>query len=234
MINAVNIHQLNEYVYLSKKLIILDFIYYFPLHYFTPKKLYLELIKSDIEIKCDSKDIKNSIEKFINENFSPILSPMIENLESHPNYEKIIDIKNKIFSLINKKSSYFNKSDIILPIDIGLEFIHLFIKLLLCLNLDKIVKLPFEITFKELSNGEENFLLMIALIELGIKSFFSGKNNKSKKIKIYLLLDEVENNFHPNWQKYLVNKFIVYLSLINKYTQIASILCPEKKTEKRC
>ncbi len=216
IINAVNIYQLNEHVNLSKKLIILDFIYYFPLHHFTPKELYLELIKSDIEIKFDSEDVKKSIEKFINENFSPILSHMIENLESHPNYEKIIDIKNKIFSLIDKKSTYFNKSAVILPMNIGLEFIHLFIKLLFWLDLDKIVKLPFEINFKELSNGEENFLLMIALIELGIKSFFK-KNNKSKEIKVYLLLDEIETNFHPNWQKNLIIRFITYLSLINKY-----------------
>jgi len=216
IINAANIYQLNEYVNLSKKLIILDFIYYFPLYHFTPKELYLELIKSDIEIKFNSENVKKSIEKFINENFSPILNPMIENLESHPNYEKIIDIKNKIFSLINKKNSYFNKSDIILPINIGLEFIDLFIKLLLLLDLDKIVKLPFEINFKELSNGEENFLLMIALIEVGIKSFFK-RNNKNKEIKVYLLLDEIETNFHPNWQKSLIIRFITYLSLINKY-----------------
>lgn len=61
-------------------------------------ELYSELIKSNIEIKFNSEDIKKSIENFINDNFSATFTiEDIEDLESHPNYKKIVEVKDKIF-----------------------------------------------------------------------------------------------------------------------------------------
>ena len=67
----------------------------------------------------------------------------------------------------------------------------------------------FEFSFKNLSSGEENKLLLFALLERGISSFI---NDDTKLYRITIMLDEIENTLHPNWQKGII-MFLKYLIL---------------------
>lgn len=61
-----------------------------------------------------------------------------------------------------------------------------------------------EFKYKQFSSGEENLLLMFALIELGINPFLSKHDGSNYDITI--MLDEIENNIHANRQKFLLSK----------------------------
>jgi len=68
--------------------------------------------------------------------------------------------------------------------------------------------------FSSLSSGEENYILMLALLELGIRAHL---HKDVKNSNIVLLLDELEHTFHPEWQKNTISYLLSFLnSIIDK------------------
>jgi len=74
----------------------------------------------------------------------------------------------------------------------------------------------FDFKFKNLSSGEENLILMFALIERGISSFVDH-HLKNNQYNFILMFDEIENNFNPNWQKQLFYRIIEFLTIITNH-----------------
>jgi len=72
----------------------------------------------------------------------------------------------------------------------------------------------FDFKFKFLSSGEENLILMFALLEKGIDSFFDNCLS-GKEHTMVLMLDEIENNFHVQWQKELLIQILKFLMIIS-------------------
>ena len=72
----------------------------------------------------------------------------------------------------------------------------------------------FDFKFKSLSSGEENLILMFALLEKGIDSFFDNCLS-DKDYTMVLMLDEIENNFHVQWQKALFRHILIFLMIIS-------------------
>ncbi|MFW2378602.1 AAA family ATPase [Aliarcobacter butzleri] len=73
----------------------------------------------------------------------------------------------------------------------------------------------FELEWYGLSSGQEALLNLYTLLLHGIESLY-GENNK-EDINLIISLDEVENNFHPHWQKFLVEKLIEFFQFIQKH-----------------
>ena len=76
----------------------------------------------------------------------------------------------------------------------------------------------FDFSFKNLSSGEENLILMFALIERGISSYLDHEV-ENNNYNVLLMLDEIENNLHPNWQKVLFKELLSFLMLIEEHYQ---------------
>lgn len=77
----------------------------------------------------------------------------------------------------------------------------------------------FEIDFRSLSSGEENFLLTFYLL---LNAIFSHRPKSGDVKNIIILLDEIENNLHPRWQKsifsYVVDFFMhIHRSILERY-----------------
>jgi len=157
---------------------------------------YLQDIPSHIQF------IKSDIRYDDNKNNDDSLKNLIE-------LEKIIQLfldTSKISSLIEKVrngmytdyeiNTYLDREDIAelkqLPSYLSIDFAN-----------KKSVK------FSELSSGEQNMLKLIFSIE-NIIHLRRGKTDS-----FYILLDEIENSFHPDWQKRIVEWLTNFLSYYN-------------------
>lgn len=109
---------------------------------------------------------------------------------------------------INKDLNTYQ--DFNLSLDDSIEFMDYYIELYIFnKNLQKSL---FEFSFKNLSSGEENKLLLFALLERGITSFF---DKDKKAYSITIMLDEIENTLHPNWQKGIIIKLFDFFGIVH-------------------
>jgi len=155
-----------------------------------------------LDIPSHIQFIKSDIRYDDNKNNDDSLKNLIE-------LEKIIQLfldTSKISSLIEKVrngmytdyeiNTYLDREDIAelkqLPSYLSIDFAN-----------KKSVK------FSELSSGEQNMLKLIFSIE-NIIHLRRGKTDS-----FYILLDEIENSFHPDWQKRIVEWLTNFLSYYN-------------------
>ncbi|UPT76679.1 ATP-binding protein [Sulfurovum sp. XGS-02] len=71
----------------------------------------------------------------------------------------------------------------------------------------------FEIYFRSLSSGEENFLLNFYLL---LNAVFSFRPKRGDVKNIIILLDEIENNLHPRWQKSIFDSVLRFFIHVHK------------------
>lgn len=78
----------------------------------------------------------------------------------------------------------------------------------------------FSFQWRSLSSGEES------LLDIFSRLFRSSKNIKNRKRlkNIVIIIDEVENNLHPFWQKQIVNQLLKIIKLLFKDMKIHLIL----------
>jgi ABC-type dipeptide/oligopeptide/nickel transport system ATPase component len=128
-------------------------------------------------------------------------------------YNQAVD---SILKFLNKYTDNLNSNEyFVLNITESLEFITLYIDLYrLNKHLNNSI---FNFKFKNLSSGEENLVLMFAMLERGVRSYME-KESENNNYNILLMLDEIENNFHAEWQKVLFNWLLNFLNvLINHF-----------------
>ena len=131
------------------------------------------------------------------------------------NKAKYLEAYKSFFSFIDKKiDNLKDYENFKLNIDDGVIFVNLYLDLYRFNRnlLDSI----FDFKFKNLSSGEENLVLMFALFERGISSFVD-KKIKNNEYNLLLMLDEIENNFHSQWQKQLFSQLHKFLNIISNH-----------------
>lgn len=130
-------------------------------------------------------------------------------------------IKN-VFELIDEyaiSNDYLddNTASFYLPIDNGIEIIKLHEAYSYALN-DEYNQGFFRMTWRNLSSGESAFLSLLSRIYYGIQQFVSEKIKINGDLEfIYLMIDEGEHSFHPEWQKKYIKVLIDFLKQFKKY-----------------
>ncbi len=135
-----------------------------------------------------------------------------ETYQNNINENKYYNSRDKFLSfLLNKiEKDIHTYQDFNLSLDDSIKFMDYYLELYIFnKNLQKSI---FEFSFKNLSSGEENKLLLFALLERGIASFL---NEDKKSYSITIMLDEIENTLHPNWQKRIIIKLFDFLRLVH-------------------
>ncbi|WP_418180775.1 AAA family ATPase [Aliarcobacter lanthieri] len=69
--------------------------------------------------------------------------------------------------------------------------------------------------FSTLSNGEKSFFIDMLILNEKIKEFLEDKD-KDNNHSLFLVLDEPETTFHPQWQKNYINEIINFLKNFKK------------------
>jgi len=200
--HAFMIDEMQNNYKLAKTIVILDFLRKFGKEY-----LPIGIRKSDRVIVSiqSNKNTNTTARKTFIERIDEFLS-----VEPDENYrDQYIEFKTKFLSIIEQN---LTSDDICnLFIDDALDLIHLYIDLY---RLNKNLTFEFlDMKIKDFSSGEENLTLMFALLLLGIVSYLKQGN---KSCNILLLLDEIENNFHPKWQRLLFSNIISFLKVIQE------------------
>ncbi|RXJ91894.1 hypothetical protein CRV01_02080 [Arcobacter sp. CECT 8983] len=141
-----------------------------------------------------SKHLKSIEKSFVRQDIKEI--PLSYELEDLINYLKILNENdlNQIFQIdntfanINVNTEYLNENNISLLTSLPSKFFKL--KILSTNNVD----------YDDLSNGEKAILRIRFYIEKVIQKY--------KKKNYFILLDEADNELHPEWQKKLLNYLI--------------------------
>jgi energy-coupling factor transporter ATP-binding protein EcfA2 len=131
--------------------------------------------------------------------------------------EDYIPIKEKIISFLKDKIPIHTEARamIELTLENSLELLEIYLQLF---RINENFPTPlFHWKFKHLSSGEESFVLMFALLFNGILTFSEGKNINSN---VVIMLDEIENNLHPAWQKKIVGYIVEFLEKIIHVFQV--------------
>lgn len=162
------------------------------------KKLFIDKVNDLIQLETEfyDEDIEKTYYKAVNQT------------EYTKTQAKLISFLNARISDLEEYGSFS------LSVIDSITFIDLYIDLYR-FNRNLLDSL-FDFKFKNLSSGEENLILMFALIERGISSFVDHPltNNQYNFI---LMFDEIENNFNPNWQKQLFYRIIKFLTIITNH-----------------
>jgi len=217
--HSFTIKQQQENYEISKIIFILQFLKHFSKEY-----LPLNLTKSDkvtISIQHNSYTVNEYERSFINK-ITKLISLKTEfygSTEEKEKYYKKINIekynqsKKMFLTFLSKYTNDLKDYDkFTLGIDESLEFIDLYIDLYRYnRNLENSL---FDFKFKYFSSGEENLVLMFALLERGISSY-TDKKLITDECNVILMLDEIENNFHVVWQKKLFSHLVDFLNLIS-------------------
>jgi len=168
------------------------------------------------EIDCSGENIRSCIDKLEQKNklenwFN--FDDLILKLNHLEVIEKFIDT-NDVLKIFNEKDDFFYEAILKEKIDTKYK------NFLLALNSLEILEIfdstkkelnpeyykDFGISFNSLSNGEKDFL------EIRLSVLQSIKRCKKKDCKqLILCLDEPENNFHPHWQKNLLQEILYIL-----------------------
>ncbi len=215
--DAFTIEEYNSHINLAKSIIILSFM-----EHFGKEFLNIDNQNNYVTISIHENKITNGQPEI---NFIKRLEKLLEIKQEFLSNEE----KEEYFKLFNKNEEEYKKrlTDFInfckQKIDNNLEshqtfnlnindtstLVDNYLELYwLNRNLDFNI-LNFQ--YENLSSGEENLFLMFALIGAGIIPYTL---NNSSPSYITILLDEIENNIHPNKQKELLSKIITYLNII--------------------
>jgi energy-coupling factor transporter ATP-binding protein EcfA2 len=219
--DAFTIEEYNSHINLAKSIIILSFM-----EHFGKEFLNIDNQNNYVKISIHENKITNGQPEI---NFIKRLEKLLEIKQEFLSNEE----KEEYFKLFNKNEEEYKKrlTDFInfskQKIDNNLEsyqtlslnindtsiLVNNYLELYwLNRNLDFNI-LNFQ--YENLSSGEENLFLMFALISDGI---IPHTLNNSSPSYITILLDEIENNIHPNKQKELLSKIITYLNIITYNT----------------
>ncbi|MDZ7818785.1 MAG: AAA family ATPase [Aliarcobacter sp.] len=190
------------------------------------KVIHHDEMKEEIEIYFENKNIINEYQN-IYDDLILSLPKFIANIKSTKKsirrddnksndikelneLEKILLLLSSIDKLISLiKSADNNTNDPDYEIDINLlsdendENIHFLKEMPSYLKIDFATKT--RIKFDELSSGERNLLKLMFSIENIIQK------RKDKTDNLYILLEEIETTFHPDWQKRILNWLIGFI-----------------------
>ena len=159
-------------------------------------------------------EISGGIAIHINESrYNKYSSNMLEAIREHISYP----LHNDIITLLERGECY--NDFYIVDFDIFFDILDIYFNYIF--NSEGAVDF-LQFAFNSLSSGEENYILMLALLESGIHSHL---NKEKEETNIILLLDEPEHTFHPEWQKNTINYLLSFLnSIIDENEVIFHIL----------
>lgn len=75
----------------------------------------------------------------------------------------------------------------------------------------------FEVSWYGLSTGQDSFLNLFTLLMHGIESFYEKNKEQDQITNVIIALDEIENNFHPLWQKTLMQEVISFVNILKSH-----------------
>lgn len=198
-----------------------------------------EIEKLDKSFKNENDKYNEVIENFINlllvkikntnNNFTDIgsifdvtLNQLIntQNYISDNNYNIYEEAKLFINNMIQKvnEENIIVESEETLKIPLGNNYIQDFLEIYSILLTR--YKDIFTFKWRGLSSGEEVILDLFSRIYYGLNSV---KNNASNKT-VTIVIDEIENNLHPQWQKEIIYELITFIENINLNQKIQLII----------
>jgi hypothetical protein len=190
----------------SKILMQLDFINKFKEDYF-PFKLPKEL---NVSIQHNHNTASIQRENFFDKVKETILSYNTRKSLTEEDIEnediKLSVEQENFLSYLSRYESINSYENIILNLSEAKQFIDLYAKIKIKI---------FDLKWYGLSSGQESLLNLYTLLLHGIESLY-GENNE-KDIDLIISLDEVENSFHPLWQKYIVGKLLEFFIFLQKH-----------------
>ena len=171
-----------------------------------PTKLFfIDIIKEFIESENLEKD-----EEGYTSHGSNREELNIKRLEKYiPAKERFINFISEIIG--DEKPTYHDTLE--LSIGNSLKLLELYLELYV---INENFPTPFlEWDFKDFSSGEENFMLIFSLLTSAINTLTYNKI-KNKSLNFIIMLDEIENNLHPKWQKEIFTYMIKFFELIQE------------------
>ncbi len=169
------------------------------------KRFFIDIIKEFIESENLEKD-----EEGYTSHGSNREELNIKRLKKYiPAKEKFINFLSEIIG--DEKPTYHDTLE--LSIGNSLKLLELYLELY---DINENFPTPFlEWNFKDFSSGEENFMLIFSLLTSAISTLTYNKT-KNKSLNFIIMLDEIENNLHPKWQKEIFTYMIKFFELIQE------------------
>ncbi len=120
--------------------------------------------------------------------------------------QKLSSYEEKFLKLLSKFNSIGAYESITLDVSEAKKFVDIYAKIKIKI---------FDLEWYGLSSGQESLLDLYTLLLHGVESLYG--ENCNEDINLVIALDEVENNFHPLWQKYIVVKLVEFFIYLQKH-----------------